>query len=103
PQDAAIKSQLNELRSHGQVVDRGAIEADVVAMCKLVRGNRNEVAGAIEVIVPQYRAKLESIMPMIEEAANNLSTALGSTRGGLVSTLEKEISRTTEERANRPE
>ena len=94
PQDAAIRSQLNELRNQGQIIDRGAVEADVVSVCRLVRGNRNEVAGAIEVLVPQYRAKIEAIAPVIEEATSALSTALGSIKGGLVSTLEKEITRT---------
>jgi hypothetical protein len=69
------------------------IEADVVSVCRLVRGNRNEVAGVIEVLVPQYRAKVETIQPLLEESAQTLSTALGSIKSGLVSTLEKEISR----------
>lgn len=93
PQDVAIRSQLHELRNQGQIVDRGAIEADVVSVCRLVRGNRNEVAGVIEVLVPQYRAKVEMIQPLLEESAQTLSTALGSIKSGLVSTLEKEISR----------
>ena len=93
PQDVAIRSQLHELRNQGQIVDRGAIEADVVSVCRLVRGNRNEVAGVIEVLVPQYRAKVETIQPLLEESAQTLSTALGSIKSGLVSTLEKEISR----------
>jgi DNA-binding IclR family transcriptional regulator len=93
PQDVAIRSQLAELRAQGQVVDRGAIEADVFSVAKVVRGNRNEVVGAIEVLVPQYRSKAENILPMVEEAAQSLSTALGSVKGGLVSTIEREITR----------
>ncbi len=91
PQDAAIKSQLNELRSQGQVVDRAATEPDVVSIAILVRGNNAAVVGAIEVLVPQYRAKIETLLPQIQEAAETLSSSLGSTRGGLISTLEREI------------
>jgi len=91
-QDVAIKTQLSELRASGQIVDRGAIEADVVAICRIVRGNNNEVVGAIEVLVPQYRAKIDALIPKIEEAAAQLSAALGA---GKVSTasaaIEKEI------------
>jgi IclR family KDG regulon transcriptional repressor len=90
-QDVAIKTQLAELRSTGQIIDRGAIEADVVSICKIVRGNNNEVVGAIEVLVPQYRAKLDLITPKIEEAAAALSTALGASKAGLATTLEKEV------------
>jgi DNA-binding IclR family transcriptional regulator len=90
-QDAAIKAQLSELRSSGQIVDRGAIEADVVSVCRVVRGNNNEVVGAIEVLIPQYRAKLDLLTAKIEEAANALSTALGATKVGLVTAVEKEV------------
>ena len=90
PQDAAIRGQLNELRSSGQIMDRGGIEADVVAICRIVKGNNNAVAGAIEVLAPQYRAKVETIVPQVEEAANALSTALGAMKKGLVSSMERE-------------
>lgn len=90
-QDAAIKAQLSELRSSGQIIDRGAIEADVVSVCRVVRGNNNEVVGAIEVLIPQYRAKLDTLAPKIEEAANALSTALGATKLGLATAVEKEV------------
>lgn len=91
-QDAAIKTQLVELRSTGQIIDRGAIEADVVAISRIIRGNNNEVVGAVEVLVPQYRAKLDIVLPKLEEAATQLSTALGAVRGGLSLALEKEVS-----------
>ena len=91
PQDAAIKNQLSELRGSGQIVDRAAIEPDVVSMSILVRGNNMAVVGAIEVLVPQYRAKVEEIMPQIEEAAEKLSTILGASRTGLAASVEKEI------------
>jgi IclR family KDG regulon transcriptional repressor len=88
-QDAAIKTQLAELRSTGQIVDRGAIEADVVSVCKVVRGTNNDVVGAIEVLVPQYRAKTDTIMPKLEEAAVMLSMALGASRSSLA--VEREV------------
>jgi IclR family KDG regulon transcriptional repressor len=91
-QDAAIKAQLGELRASGQIVDRGAIEADVFSICRVVRGNNNEVVGAIEVLIPQYRAKLDTLLVKVEEAANALSNALGATRlAGLSTALEKEV------------
>jgi IclR family KDG regulon transcriptional repressor len=88
-QDAAIKTQLAELRSTGQIVDRGAIEADVVSICRVVRGNNNEVLGAIEILVPQYRAKTDAIMPKLDEAAAMLSMALGASRASLA--VEREV------------
>lgn len=94
-QDAAIRSQLNELRSTGMIIDRGAIEADVVSICKIIRGSNGEAVGAIEALVPQYRAKIDSLTPRIDEAAALLSTALGSaasTRAPLTTSLEKEVS-----------
>ncbi len=90
-QDAAIKAQLGELRSTGQIVDRGAIEADVVSISRVVRGNNNEVVGAVEVLIPQYRAKLDVLQAKIEEAANALSVALGSTKPSLSAVVEKEV------------
>lgn len=92
PQDAAIKNQLGELRNSGQIVDRGAIEPDVVTVARVVRGNNGIVVGAVEVSMPQYRSKLEDILPEIEQAAQSLSTALGAIRApGLAATLEREI------------
>lgn len=90
-QDAAIKTQLQELRSSGQIIDRGAIEADVISIARIVRGNNNEVVGAIEVLAPQYRAKIDALLPKIEEAATQLSTALGASKMGLTTSLEKEV------------
>lgn len=92
PQDAAIKNQLVELRNSGQIVDRGATETDVVSICKVVLGNNRKVIGAIEVLAPQYRANLEGMVEAIDEAAEQLSNALGgSSRTALSSSLEKEI------------
>jgi IclR family KDG regulon transcriptional repressor len=90
-QDVAIKTQLQELRTSGQIVDRGAIEADVISIARVVRGNNNEVVGAIEVLVPQYRAKIDALLPKVEEAATQLSTALGASKAGLTTSLEKEV------------
>ena len=91
-QDAAIKGQLSELRSTGQIVDRGAIEADVVSVCKVIRGNGNEVVGAIEVLAPQYRAKIDAIAPKLDEAASMLSMALGASKASL--SVEREVVQT---------
>lgn len=92
-QDVAIKSQLNELRTTGQMIDRGGIEVDVVSVSRIVRGCNNEVVGAIEVLIPQYRAKLDAIGAQIEEAAQTLSVALGATSNavGSLGVIEKEI------------
>ena len=92
PQDAAIRNQLNELRSSGQIIDRGAVEPEVVCISQLVRGNNMAAVGAIEVLTPQYRAKVETLIPQIEEAAEKLSTILGASRTGLAASLEREIS-----------
>ena len=77
-QDAAIKSQLTELRGSGQIVDRGAIEADVVSVCRIVRGNANDPVAAIEILVPQYRLNLQAVQQKVDEAAISLSTTLGA-------------------------
>lgn len=91
PQDAAIRGQLNELRSSGQIIDRGAVEADVVSICRIVRGLNNEVVGAIELIAPQYRAKTETLLPLVDEAAAKLSASLGSAPKRLVTTIERDL------------
>ncbi len=92
PQDAAIKNQLSEMRNSGQLIDRGAIEADVVSIARVVRGHNNAIVAAMEVLVPHYRAKTETILPQVEESANALSIALGAVKKGLVATLEREVS-----------
>jgi IclR family transcriptional regulator, KDG regulon repressor len=91
PQDAAIQNQLTDLRAQGVIFDRGAIEADVVSIGKVIRKTGNEVVGAIEVLVPQYRAQVESVMPKIDEAVHQLSTALGAAKVPLSASIEKEV------------
>lgn len=91
PQDAAVRNQLVELRNTGQLIDRAGIEADVVAISKVIRGFNNEVVAAVEVLVPQYRAKVEQIMPQIDEAVTSLSSALGFYKAGLAHAVEKEV------------
>jgi IclR family KDG regulon transcriptional repressor len=92
PQDAAIRSQMADLRSHGVIIDRGAIEPDVVSIAKIVRGSHNEVVGALELLAPQYRVKLEDSVAQLDEAAQRLSAALGAGRTTLAGGVEKEIS-----------
>jgi len=89
PQDAAIKNQLTELRLNGQIVDRAASEADVVAVARIVKGTNNEVIGALEILIPQYRAKLENILPAMEEATTAISNAMGWQKKGLIASVEK--------------
>jgi IclR family KDG regulon transcriptional repressor len=91
PHDAAIRSQLGELRTTGQIIDRGAIEADVVSVARLVRANNNEIVGAIEILMPQYRAKTEAIIPALEEASAALSTALGAGKTPLAASVERDV------------
>lgn len=91
PQDVALKNQLNEFRSSGQLIDKGVTEADVVTLAKIVRGVNNEIVGAVEILVPQYRARMDVIQPVLDEAANALSQSLGSAARGLVATIEREI------------
>ena len=94
PQDAAIRNQLNELRNTGIIIDRGATEVDVVTISKVVRGSHNDVIGALEVLIPQYRAKIETMVPQVEEAATALSVALGAApaKKGIAGALEREVS-----------
>ncbi len=94
--DAAIRSQLNELRNSGSIIDRGGIEADVLSLSKIVKGYGNEVVGAVEVLVPQYRAKVEAIMPALEEAASQISTALGSLKAGAIASATAGLSNSVE-------
>lgn len=97
PQDAAIKSQLMDLRSSGQIIDRGASEADVVSVSRIVKDGSGMAVAAIEIVAPQYRAKPESFIAALDDAATKLSHALGSLRlgVGMSASIEKEISSTT--------
>ena len=90
-QDAAIRNQLNELRNSGLIVDRAATEPDVLAIGKIVRGNNNQVIGAIEVLIPLYRGKADAVTAAIETAAHTLSKSLGYSKTGLAGDLQKTI------------
>lgn len=92
PQDAAIKNQLSELRSSGAIIDKGVTEADVVTIARIVRGFNNEAVAAIEVLIPQYRAKVEQISSVVDETVLQLSQALGSVRSTLSGAIEREVS-----------
>jgi IclR family KDG regulon transcriptional repressor len=95
PQEAALKNQLNEFRTSGLLIDKGVTEPDVVTVARVVRGVNNEIVGAIEILIPQYRARMDVIQPVLDEAATALNQSLGSAAKGLVATIEKEISDTT--------
>lgn len=90
-QDAAIKNQLNELRTTGLIIDRAATEADVLALARIIRGNNNAIVGAIEILIPQYRGKADDIVSALETAAQSLSSALGFSRTGLAGELQKTV------------
>lgn len=90
-QDAAIKNQLNELRTSGMIIDRAATEADVLAIARVIRGNNNSIVGAIEVLIPQYRGKADEVVSIIENAAQNLSASLGYSKSGLAGELQKTV------------
>ena len=93
PQDAAIRSQLTELRTSGQIIDRGAVEADVVTISRVVRGLSGDAIAAVELLAPQYRAKTELLLPAIDEATKALTTAIGGmVKKGLAAAVEKEVS-----------
>jgi IclR family KDG regulon transcriptional repressor len=93
---AALKTQLAELKAAGTCVERFGPDNEVVAISRVVRGVRSEVVGAIEILAPQYRVKPEAIMPIVEEIANSLSQTLGAVKGGLISSIEKEVVRAKE-------
>ncbi len=91
PQDVAIRNQLNELRSSGLIIDRGAIESDVVTVARVVRGTNDRVIGAIELTAPQYRSDIDRFVMLIEESASRLSQTLGNVRSDLSAGIEIEV------------
>jgi IclR family transcriptional regulator, KDG regulon repressor len=91
PQDAAIKNQLADLRAQGMIVDRGAIETDVISICKIIKGDKGRVLGAIEMVAPQYRAKVEDLVAAVEEVAEKLSATMGYSKKSLSSGVEVEV------------
>ncbi len=106
-QDVAIKSQLGELRASGQMLDKGAIEADVVSISRVVKDFTGVAVAAIEIIVPQYRAKPETYAPALEKACKDLGSALGTTKLGIKATgiaamVEKEVTSAVKAEATMP-
>ncbi len=94
PQDVAIRNALSELRSSGTIADKGAIEADVLTVSKVVMGNGREVMGAIEILAPLYRTKPETLIAKLDEVVKPLSETLGVTaiKPGLTGEIEKNVS-----------
>ncbi|HMO02618.1 MAG TPA: IclR family transcriptional regulator [Oligoflexia bacterium] len=91
PQDIGLKTQAPEMRRTGFAIDKGGIEGDVVSMAKVVKGYKDQVVAALELLAPQFRAKNESLQNLLVEAANELSRVLGASKISLSSTIEKEI------------
>ena len=84
------------MRTTGQIIDRGASEADVISVSRIIKDGSGAAVGAIEIVAPQYRAKPETFVAALEDAATKLSHALGSVRLGVASSslssaLEKEV------------
>ena len=62
----------------------------------MVRGLNGDVVAAIELIAPQHRSNQAQLTQLVEEAANNLSSALGSAKNNaLGGTIEREHSQST--------
>lgn len=78
PQDVAIKGKLAEMRTQGSLVDRGALEPDVLSVCHVIKAVDERVVGAIEILIPQYRVKGEECLAQVKRAAQEISTSLGS-------------------------
>ncbi len=91
PQDAAIRTQLQELRTNGSIVDRGASEPDVISVAKILRGSDNEVVGALEIVAPQYRSKSDMMMAALEETAALISQSLGVQTQSLSRTIQRDV------------
>jgi IclR family transcriptional regulator, KDG regulon repressor len=78
PQDVAIKGKLAEMRAQGYLIDRGARDPEVLSICHVIRGVDERIVGAIEVQIPQYRAKTEDCLSEVKRAAEEISRSLGS-------------------------
>lgn len=74
--DMQTKKQIIELRQSSSNIDECKSESEVVCISKLISNHRG-VVGAIEVLIPKYRANIESAMPIINQISNDLSKALG--------------------------
>ncbi len=96
PTDTSLKRKLDELRSSDTVINKD-FDDDVITICKLVSNHRG-VVGAIEVMVPKYRANIDDILPQINQTATSLSKVLGinaSFKPKLQASIEKEQSAIT--------
>lgn len=87
-----MKKQIIDMRASDSCVDDCKSESEVVCISRLISNHRG-VVGAIEVLVPKYRANVESMMPTINQISNDLSKALGvnaSFKPKLQANIEKE-------------
>jgi len=96
PQDAAIRTQMFDLRSTGRAVDRGVLEIDVVSVSKVIRDSSSKVVAALEVLVPQYRAKVDECVLAVEESAKELTVSLGASVNDPVRSQIEKIATQTE-------
>jgi IclR family KDG regulon transcriptional repressor len=94
--DEEIKQATAELRHTGIIVDKGTAESEVLSISKVVRGLNGDVVAAIELIAPQHRSNQAQLTQLVEDAANNLSSALGSAKNNaLGGAIEREHSQST--------
>lgn len=90
--DGQTKKQIIEMRSSNVEIDDCKMENDVVSISRLVSNHRGTV-GAVEVLVPKYRANIDNIMPIINQISDDLSKVLGvnaSFKPKLQANIEKE-------------
>lgn len=71
-----FKKEITDLRTSDSNIDDCKLEDEVVTITKLVSNHRG-VVGAIEVLIPKYRANVENLMPIVNQCASDLSKALG--------------------------
>ncbi len=90
PQEAAVRNQLVEIRTTGKIIDRGGIEPEVVCISQIFKGAGGFV-GAIEVLSPQFRAKIDGISDSLEKSIKLLSKNLGASATNLSSKIVKEV------------
>ncbi len=94
PNETPSKKQILDLKSSNILVDEGKEDSEVISISRLVSNHRG-IVGAIEVLVPRYRADISQITPKVNQFADELSKALGvnaSFKPRLQATIEKELS-----------